>query len=90
MYVVVQTRRLADLQSLQTPSRIPGELQALAQQLGVEIKPLHPGTQDPTLIQHLYVEVPDQQMAEQVIARLQQCNSVEAAYLKPPEEPPRP
>jgi hypothetical protein len=90
MYVVVQIRPLADLDSSETSSRIPGDLQELSHRLGIELKPLHVGTQDPTLARYLYVEVPNQQMAEQIIARLQSCNSVEAAYLKLPEAPPSP
>jgi hypothetical protein len=49
---------------------------------------LHPGREDPLLAPYFTVEVPDAATAERVIAGLQNCEAVEAAYLKPPEAMP--
>lgn len=57
-------------------------------ELGLELKPVHPGTQDPTLSTYFYVRVPDPQTAARVIDVVRQMPSVSAAYVKPPDEPP--
>lgn len=53
--------------------------------LGVTLEPIHPGVESPRLANSFAVEVTDAVTAEQVINRLQCCEAVEAAYLKPPE-----
>jgi hypothetical protein len=44
--------------------------------------------EDPRLASYFTVEVPDHVTAERVISRLQNCEAVEAAYLKPLDEAP--
>lgn len=56
--------------------------------LGLTLQPMHPATHDPYLQSYLTVEVPDDATAQQVIDRLQQAATVEAAYVKPPDELP--
>jgi hypothetical protein len=64
------------------------ELFQVVEELGVALAPVHPGAEDPQLAPYFTIEVPDHATAEQVIARLQQCQAVEAAYLKPRDELP--
>jgi hypothetical protein len=54
-------------------------------ELGVTLEPMHPGVEDPSLASFFMLEVADLASAERVIARLQGCEAVEAAYLKPPD-----
>lgn len=68
-----------------SPSPITDEVAQAANELGVDLKPMYPGIDDPSLAQLYTVEVPDMATAVRVIKRLRSCNSVEAAYLKPPE-----
>lgn len=64
------------------------ELLRLARTLGIRFEPLHPGTADPRLASYFVVEVPDASVAATVSARLREHEAVEAAYRKPPDEPP--
>lgn len=64
------------------------ELLKIAEELGVELEPLHPGVEDLSLARYFVVEAPDPATAQLVVAHLQGSNAVEAAYLKPPGEPP--
>lgn len=65
-----------------------GEPLRMVEALGVTIEPMHQGTSDPDLMTYFIVEVPDLETAQRVINRLQQSTEIEAAYLKPPDEPP--
>ena len=64
------------------------ELLQAAEELGMVLEPVHPNAEDPHLAPYFTVEVPDAATAERVIAGLQNCEAVEAAYLKPPEAMP--
>jgi len=64
------------------------ELQQISEELGVVLKPMHPGAEDTLLAPYFIVEVSDSAAAERVIARFQQHRAIEAAYLKPPDEMP--
>jgi hypothetical protein len=88
MYVVVHLRQSPSVAVHTRSGQIPADVRAAAAQLGLSIRPMHPGVEDPALASTFYVEIPDQPAAERVITQLQQCTSVEAAYLKPPEGPP--
>lgn len=61
------------------------ELERIADELHVSFRPLHPGTDDPTLGSYLVVDVSDPAVVERVIARLRQNPAVKAAYVKPPD-----
>lgn len=61
------------------------ELERIADELHVSFRPLHPGTDDPTLGSYLVAEVSDPAVVEHVIARLRQNPAVKAAYVKPPD-----
>lgn len=79
-----------------SPSLIQGEptnletreLLRLGESLGISFQPVHPGTRDPQLATYFTVEVPDMQVAQDVLARLQEHKAVKAAYVKPPDELP--
>jgi hypothetical protein len=64
------------------------EVVDLAQDLGVVLQPMHRGAADPYLANSFVVEVPDTGTAERLVTRLQNCEAVEAAYLKPPDAVP--
>ena len=72
------------------PKRKPETEQLLnaVTKLGGRLSPVHPGQTHPTLVPYFMVETKDRMTAEQLIARLQQFNIVEAAYLRPEEELP--
>lgn len=90
MYVVVLVRELPSVaQGLRSlVGQLPADVHEAELRLGINLRPMHPGVNDPVLSRYFYIETPDQTAAERVIAQLQQCKSVEAAYLKPPEGPP--
>lgn len=54
----------------------------LTKNLGVSLKPMHPGTDDPNLATFFALDVPDRQTAETVTQRLRQCEGC-SAYIKP-------
>ena len=60
----------------------------IAEELGVVLEPLHPGTEDPSLIPFFATNVLDMQEAKRVIAQFQASDVVESAFIKPPEEAP--
>ena len=59
------------------------ELAEAMAELGVEIRPLHPGAGDPTFQKYFVVNVADHGTAEAVADRLLACRAVESAYPKP-------
>ena len=63
------------------------QLTEIADELGVMLVPTHPGIDDPTLVTHFRVNVPDRATADRVVAVMLQADAVEAAYFKPPDEP---
>ncbi len=64
------------------------EILAVVTELGLELKPVHPGTADPLLTRYFVIEVEDSTTAGRALARLQGCEGIEAAYVKPPDAPP--
>jgi len=59
------------------------ELTDTAQELGITLEPLHPGTADSVLRTFFMFQVPDGDAADRAAERLRQCRAVEAAYAKP-------
>ncbi|OEU57551.1 MAG: hypothetical protein BA871_09590 [Desulfuromonadales bacterium C00003096] len=90
MHVIIQVSAdVARALHQHTPPTIDSqELTKAAKELGVLLKAMHPGAEDPLLTPYFMIEAPDSTIAEQVIARIRQCKSTEAAYLKPPDELP--
>jgi hypothetical protein len=64
------------------------DVEALADELGFSLRPLHPGTDDAALRSYFIVDVPDPTTAERVLARLRATPAVTAAYVKPPDAMP--
>ena len=56
--------------------------------LGARIRPLHPGERDPVLATYFIVEAPSEDAANRAAALLRGHPGVEAAYIKPPDQPP--
>jgi len=90
MRITAQVRRDVSLalQRRQAPTTASEELARVTEELEVVLEPIHPGAEDPSLASYYTLEVPDSVTAEQVISRLQNCEGVEAAYLKPLDEAP--
>jgi hypothetical protein len=63
-------------------------LDALAGELGVTFRAMHPDTDDPTLRTYFTVDVPNAASAERVAARLRDSPAIAAAYVKPPDAMP--
>lgn len=60
------------------------------EELGVVLRPVHPGTDDPLLAPYFAVEVEDdEELAERVLTVLRGSPVVDAAYTKPAAELPR-
>lgn len=70
------------------PTTESNELLKIAEELGVLLESMHPGTEDPFLVPYFIVEVPDSAAAQKAIARFRQSKAIEAAYLKPADELP--
>lgn len=64
------------------------EVRRVAATHGAVLHPVHPGESDPTLMRHFQAEVADARTAQLFAAELLGCRAVEAAYVKPGEEPP--
>ena len=63
------------------------ELRRRAEELGVELQPVHPGETDPLLAPYFYALAPDED-AQRIAAELAAFPGVEGAYVKPAAEPP--
>ena len=72
------------------PSSALNELLLLAQEYGTAYEELHSGTDDAQLSRYFEMRVADERIAEELLARLRKRQGVEAAYIKPPGEPPSP
>jgi hypothetical protein len=70
-----------------TPSEQAGEL---ARAAGTTLAPQHPGTRDPELASWYVAEVADPAGAERLAVALRGTPGVEAAYVKPGDEPASP
>jgi len=83
--VLVQRDSVPALTERQPSSGPARDLLRTADELGVTLEPMHPGVADTELAGYFTVDVPDDELAQQVIARLRACEAIEAAYVKPPE-----
>jgi hypothetical protein len=86
MYVTIRLRAASDATG--RLGGMPPDLAAAAADLGVDVRPLHPDTLDDELGRYFYADLPDDERADVIAARLGQVASVDAAYVKPPEGPP--
>ena len=63
------------------------DLLVLASRLGVNLQPMHPGVADAELGSYYYANIADPDIAAGVVSELLRSAEVEAAYVKPPDEP---
>lgn len=90
MQVTVKIR-LEEALALQTGRSGTAVLQQLLadiEELGGDLRAIHPGATHPLLAPYFTVEVPDLTLATQLIRKLSSCPVIEAAYLEPRVELP--
>lgn len=58
------------------------------EEAGFEVKPLHPGSDDPELGSYYTVDVEDDEQAGRVLDQLRSSSLVDGAYVKPADELP--
>ena len=63
------------------------ELTEISAEFGVSIHPIHPGVPIPQLASYFAAEVADRNTADQLVSRLHAAGVVDAAYVKPADEP---
>jgi hypothetical protein len=83
--------RLEEALALQTGQPATTALQqflTIINELGGELRPIHPGAKHPFLAPYFTVKMSDPALATQLIRRLLNCPIIEAAYVEPPAERP--
>ena len=90
MQVTIQTSAAVarPLHNRGSPTSESAAILRTIEAMGLTLEPMHPGTKDPILQSFFIVEVPNQEIAQQLIDRLQQLEGIGAAYVKPPDEMP--
>jgi pyruvate/2-oxoglutarate dehydrogenase complex dihydrolipoamide acyltransferase (E2) component len=63
------------------------EVARLADELGISLQAMHPGTSDPALASYFVVDVADAGAAQDIVSRLRHSPAVRAAYVKPHDAP---
>jgi hypothetical protein len=88
--IVVQVEERAEPERGErgTDGHAARDAKSVARQLGVALRPMHPGIRDPALASYLVAEVTDPTEAERIAARLRSCADVKAAYVKPADQLP--
>lgn len=86
--VVVTLQVSADTAQALRKSGSSSGLLKIAHDHGVKLEPLHPNAVDPQLRGFFIVTIPNVADAETIVGKLNQCQGVEAAYVKPPDELP--
>jgi hypothetical protein len=89
MQISVQVNRTAaaELHGEQTSNPDVSELRRRLDELGLRLAPMHPGETDPQLATYFMVDVHNDTELTRALEFLQESPVVEAAYVKPPEEP---
>ena len=64
------------------------DLVQVVREFGATLEPMHPDSHDVELQCFYTAQVPDDADVENVIDQLRQSEGIEAAYVKPPGEPP--
>lgn len=86
MHIVVYLKaNPGELTGSAVPSRDVEQLLSRARELGVNLRPMHPGVPDPSLARAFTVEVADRETADRVASALRESPAVDAAYVKPPD-----
>ena len=64
---------------------VPADVRAAAEPFGETLRPMHPAASDPSSAGYFTISVPDADAANRILARLRNCRSLDAAYVKPPD-----
>jgi hypothetical protein len=89
MEITIQVApEVAEALRTREPDAAPTDVLAVAQALGVPLRPLHPDATDQEGASYFVGEVANAGIAESIRARLSTCPGVIAAYIKPADEPP--
>ena len=81
--VVVQPDQSLPLQHLVPITPSAAGLLRTIQELGVVLEPMYPGETHELLAPYFQINVPDRSIAEEIVARLQACEGIQAAFVKP-------
>lgn len=84
--VKIRPEYAASLQELAADPTIT-ELLGIVEERGLSLEPEHPGETDPLLTPYFRVQVADEAAANEVSQALRTSEAVEAAYVKPADEP---
>jgi hypothetical protein len=78
---------LAIARALHAEIRTPAAdaVRRAADEVGVTLRPLHPGQTHDLLMPFFVVEAPDRTSAERIATRLREVPGVEGAWLQPPQ-----
>jgi len=76
------------LQGIDQDAPGASQLRAVLSRFGAELKPQHPGTQDPGLQSYFVISGVSATQADSIAAALRRLESVEAAYVQPIPIPP--
>lgn len=88
MKITVKVRKEGAADTLAAPTNFPDEnLEQALRTQGASLTPMHPGTQDSDLASWFETDVDDDKVDE-VLRVLRSSAAIEAAYVKPAEEPP--
>lgn len=87
--VKISPRISRDLRQGSLESRETRDLIHSLNRLGIDLRPQHPGADDPDLGVWFEIDAADEVKAEQVIIRLRRFSAIEAAYIKPLDSQPR-
>jgi Asp-tRNA(Asn)/Glu-tRNA(Gln) amidotransferase B subunit len=91
MHITVQTRDDVANDLVKDKPRLAEtkRLRTALEKLGLNLEPMHPGTDDADLATYFSIAVPEGHDPEDVAKRLRASKAVKAAYVKPRGEPPR-
>lgn len=74
----------AEFQQGQADSAAASELMQALAELGIELKPVHPGSLNVAMASTFITQAKDKEHVERVVSRLRDLQATEAAYFEPP------
>lgn len=86
--VLLSTQAARAFRGLQKTEASDRALKRRLKALGVELTPLHGDTTDPELAKYFFAEAEDEVHAQRLAGDIASVPAVEAAYVKPRDEPP--
>ena len=76
------------LQNLEPATAESDEFLRVVHEFGAPLEALHPGEEDPLLLQYFRVQVTDPAMVTATIDKLRNVRGVQSVYVKPPDAAP--